>query len=593
MTRAIGGPDHPRSVAVAGGGRLWPLVAMAAVVVGLVAWRATLGMSFQDDGYYAAGTIRLALGGRLFVDEMLVQSLGFLAAVPFAKLWTTLFGMTGVVVALRLFYVAVATATAVVVYRLLRPSCDPWVSLTAAAVPFLAPAYALFAVTYDTMAAIGMVLACTLAFAAARDSRRSYAAAAGAAAAFAAVSYPPIVLAAIALLVTLAVHTRDRRLVGAMCLGAGAVVGTFAVWLLATTSVAELAVAYRFVVGSWSSMPESIHGPRIAVDLWELGGTLGRTWIVPLWAWFGPAAAISVWTTYDHRRAPHHDRAHGLALALLPLALAVPVLANRAALANTSALATLGGNYLIAFVAFVLPPMLVSLRRAESSGRDLARIAVPVGLVGFLAVVVSSNASIQWASAIVGLAPLALAAVVWWGSEIAETLAPAAAAAASAVLVCVLLVLLFGSAFKDDPPMSLRHTLASGAYAGLTTSSAHAAQVAELERLALRWIRPSTTVMAVALPGAYLVSGGVPLTNNVWLNQGAFDRFAVEYLDRAGRWPDIVWVPLRLVDQPASDVAADPLLSAVTTRYTIVERSPIAGIAVYAASGVGQGRGQP
>jgi len=72
------------------------------------------------------------------------------------------------------------------------------------------------------------------------------------------------------------------------------------------------------------------------------------------------------------------------------------VLANRAALANTGALATFGGNYLIAFVAFVLPPMLVSLRRAESSGRDLARIAVPVGLVGFLAVVVSSNASILW-----------------------------------------------------------------------------------------------------------------------------------------------------------------------------------------------------
>jgi hypothetical protein len=99
------------------------IAVVAVVLVALAAARSTLGMSFLDDGYYAAATLRLAQGARLFADEMYVQSLGFLAAVPFAKLWTSLFGLGGfVVVALRLFYVALADRHGA---RGLTGSCAP------------------------------------------------------------------------------------------------------------------------------------------------------------------------------------------------------------------------------------------------------------------------------------------------------------------------------------------------------------------------------------------------------------------------------------------------------------------------------------
>jgi 4-amino-4-deoxy-L-arabinose transferase-like glycosyltransferase len=564
--------------------RPWLLVAVAVLLVGLAAWRATLGMSFQDDGYYAAATVRLAQGAHLFIDEVFLQSLGFLVAIPFAKLWTWLFGMTGVVVALRLFYVAVATAGAVTVYRLLRPSFGAWACLAAAAVPLLAPPFGLFSVTYNTMAGLGLMLACTLAYASARDGKPALAVAAGAAAGFAAISYPPLVIAAVVLLATLAVRSRDRRLVLAMAAGGAAVAAVFAVWLLATTPMAELAAASRYIVISWSDMPKTVHGNRIAVGLWELGRALTGTWGVPLWVWFAPAAAIGVWTALPHSLAPRHARLRHLALTLLPLALAFPVLADWM-IHGRGALWTFGGSYVIAFVLFAGPAVLRSSAKPPSPRREFSRMAVPVGLVGFTLVMSSSNASILWATAAVGMAPLAVAVVACWVEEVArgavrEARAGAGAAPAIAIVFAVL-VLLFGSVFKDDPPLTLRDTFTTGAYAGLTTSAGHASEVAECERLAARWIGPSATVVAVELPAAYLVTGGVPLTTGTLLNTGSWDTFTVAYFDRIGRWPDVVWMPLYRVDQPASDTAADPLLSQISRRYRLVERSPIAGIGVF------------
>jgi hypothetical protein len=568
----------------------WVLAAVALVLLGLVAWRSTLGMSFQDDGYYAATTLRLAQGARLFVDEMFLQSLGFLAAVPFAKMWTVLFGTTGIVVALRVFYVALAAVVAVAVYRLLRPSFGPWASLAAAVVPFLAPAYNLFSVTYDTMVAVGLVLASVLAFAALRDSRRALAAAAGAAAAVAAISYPPMAIAAFVLLGTVVV-LGGRRPAGAMGLGALAVAGVFTAWLLATTSPPELALAYRFITSSWATMPKTVHGNRILVDLWELGRALGETWGVPVWVWFLPALGLGAWAAIPLGASSRaRARARGAALAGLPVALALPAVAERAV--HGGAIWTLGGNYLIAFVLFAAPGVFAGLSqrghdtRSPTGGgaRALLLMALPVGVAGALMVVVSSNASIHWASAVVGLAPLAAAVVAVWVEELTVGIGPRSASAAAAGLLVALLLLLFGSTFKDGAPLTLGSTIKTGAYAGLTTNARHAEQVAELQRLGARWVGGGATLMAVELPAAYLLTGGVPLTNVVWLNPGPTDTFTISYLN-ARRWPDVVLLPLSRADQPALATASDPLLARIARDYTLAERSAVAGVAVYTKRG--------
>jgi hypothetical protein len=576
-----GDTPHARSEDRSGPGARWHVLLAAAVIVGLVAWRATLGMSFQDDGYYAAATLRLAQGARLFVDEVFVQSTGFLAAVPFAKLWAALFGTTGIVVALRLLYVASAAAGAALVYRLLRPSFGVWASLAGAAAPLLAPAYHLFGVTYDTMAALGLMLACVLAFAAARDERPWLAAAAGVAAAVASISYPPLTIAAVTLLITVAVQTRDRALVRAMALGAAAVVAVFLAWLLSQASLAELGVAFRAIVAGWNDMPRSVHGNRIGVGLWELAVALGGSWLVPLWAWFLPAAVIDVGSALPAAREPRHRRTRGIALGLLPLALALPVLADQQ-IHGRGPLWTLAGNYLIAFIVFAAPAVFARFVRERSVHARFLRMAIPVGCSGFLVVILSSNASIHWGSAVVGLAPLAVAVVACWIEEIGESVSPRTGAVAAAALLVALLAVLFGSSYKDGAPLTLTFRLTEGVYAGITTNRGHSYQIAEFRRLAARWITPSTTVAAVELPGAFLLTGGVPLTDAVYLNTGAAGGFAAAYYDRLGRWPDILWVPLFRTDQPAAVSAADPFMSQLYARYRLVERAPLVGIEVFA-----------
>ena len=566
----------------------WLLVAAAVVIVGVVAWRSSLGMSLSDDGYYAAATVRLAQGARLFVDEMYLQSLGFLAAIPFAKVWLWLFGTTGVVLALRLFYVALATVAATFVYRVLHRSFGRTASFAGAVAVFIAPAYNLLSISYDTMAALGMVLACVLCYAALRDGKRRYAAIAGAFAAFAAVSYPPFVLAALALLITLAVRGRGRRLVGAMALGAAGVVAAFLVWLLATTSFTELRGAYDFITSIWrGSANEPAQGLRVLTHWQDLVAALSMTYRhVPVVAWFAPAGAISLWATYSVR-LPKHARTRGIALALLPVALVIPAIVYWLTFRHPlTSLKTIGGNLLIELVLFAALPMYASLRGARTDARrDLVLISLPAALVGFAVVLLWSSADIFWASGVVGLAPLVVAAVVWWAIEVRSALGSRVEALAVASLLFALLVLLFGYAFKTSSPMHMPVPVASGPYAGMRIGEGRALQVAAIERISHEWIGPTTTVTSVGLPGAYLLTGGVPLTNVTWLDPGSFDQSTVDYLDRAGRWPDVVVVDLWRLSDP-EQYEGSVFLAAVRSNYTFVESSQVASMAVFVSRGL-------
>jgi hypothetical protein len=252
-----------------------------------------------------------------------------------------------------------------------------------------------------------------------------------------------------------------------------------------------------------------------------------------------------------------------------------------AAIHHDGSLWTLSGNYLIAFVLFAAPAVLRRSGRTPSVHRDLLRLAMPTGAAGFLLVVLASNASIHWGSAVVGLAPLAMAVVVCWAGEIGSAIGPRARAGAAGLLVFALLAVLFGSSYKDGAPLTLRYTVTAGTYAGITTNAGHAGQLAEFDRLAKRWVTPTTTVAAVELPGAFLLPGGVPYTDAVYLNTGAAGAFTAAYYDARGRWPDVIWVPLYRVDQAAAISAADPFLSRVFADYRLVERSPATATAVY------------
>jgi hypothetical protein len=568
-----------------GRARVFGSVRVVGVVAGalvlLAVWRSTMGFSFLDDGYYAAATLRLAQGARLFVDEMMLQSLGFLVAVPFVKLWTSLFSTTGLFLALRLFYVALASAAGYATYRVLRSSFGQWPAFAAVAAWLLAPAYNLFAVDYNTMAALGMVLACVGAFAALRDGSRRAALLGGAAAAFASISYPPLALAAITLLVAFWLLGRDRRLVGAALAGAAAVVVPFAIGLATQVTVADLRATADYLLAASRVSGPLASGGRLGAVLGKLGETLLRTWGVPLWAWFAPSFAVSVAAALPALRAPGRARARGWLLTALPVTLALPVLAN-ASVAGLGSW-TFAGNYLTAFVLFAAIPMAADLRSMGDQMRRFVLLSLPTGVVGMLVVVSLSSAGLYLASQIVGLAPLAVATVAWWVATVEESAGSGAGRAAMTLLIAGVTVCLFGAAFSQDAPLTLRERIGSGAFAGMLTNEPRVEFLTALEALSARFVLPGDGVLFVASPGAYLaLDSGTALTNATWLDHGPADGAAVEYYDRIGRWPDIVFVETTVLEEARASgtEAADPLLFELDRRYRAVETSSGIGFTV-------------
>jgi hypothetical protein len=558
------------------------IVALALVL--LAAWRSTIGISFADDGYYAAATLRLAQSAHLFADEMFLQSVGFLAALPFAKLWTLLLSTAGFVAALRVFYVAIASVAAFLLYRVLRPSFGAWPALAAASAPLLAPAYNLLAVSYDTMAAAGMVLACVLAFAALRDDSRRSALFAGAVAAFACVSYPPMAPAAFALLGTFWWLGRGRRMALPMIAGAAAVVVLFAAWLATQATLADLGATIAYIQAAARATGPLQQGGRLGSVFGNLYETLVRVWGVPIWAWFLPSAAVSLATALPAMRTASRARVRGLLLAALPLALALPVLANSMTTVANGRVWTFGGNYLVAFVLFAFAPMVADLGTMRPDMRRLVDIVVPPAVAGMLVVTLLSSASLYWASGIVGLAPLVVAMVVWWAWTVERPLGARLAPWAVLSLLAALLVLLFGGTFNEPPAWSLRHTITTGAYAGITTTEARARSLAAVEELTARWVRPGAGVLFIDSPGGYLTLGsGVPVTPVTWLDHGSADAAAVAYYDRIGRWPDVVFVATGVwtaASAPGVSRDFDPLLVDMTSTYRVAETSSQTGFTV-------------
>ena len=143
--------------------------AVATGVVAIVLFRAVFGASLYDDTYYVTTALRFANGARPFAEEMSLQALGQLLSVPFVWAWQATFGLTGIMLAVRIYYVALATGAAAVTYRLLRPTLRPAAAAVAVTLPLLAPPYHLLMPTYNTMAVLAFTLAIALGFGALRD----------------------------------------------------------------------------------------------------------------------------------------------------------------------------------------------------------------------------------------------------------------------------------------------------------------------------------------------------------------------------------------------------------------------------------------
>lgn len=541
---------------------------VALAVLALAALRATIGTSLADDSYYAVVPLRLAQGARLLVDELSVQSIGSVFAVPFVWAWTRVVGLTGIVPATQVFYVGVAAIAGFVSYRLLRPTLRPAVAGLAVAVPLLAPNLHIFAVTYNTMSSILFTLAVVLGSSAMRDRRPGLAAASGACLALGSMAYPPFGVAAVVLFATFAWQARARRLVLPMLAAALGVGGLAAAALLLPLSADDVRRAVAFASGSVVGVQSAL-----GRTLGYLSGVLELVspWLLPMWA----LAAVA-----SFGRMP--SRLRGGALALLPLAAALPGVALLIR-GDSFDFGSSAPSWLLTVTAGALVPGLLWAVRERR--RDLVRLVVlaaPYAIAASLLVARFSNTSRNRGGALVAAAPLTLAVVAIWGESLACLGGRRFLALGCAAALVSVLGLLFGSVFGDVPVWRPRVRIADGAYAGLCVGEARAGQIGALTTAGRRYVRPDSRVLFFGEREGYLLVGGRIATNAVWLHPAIANHGAVAYLEANGGMPDVVFAD----DSGVSKVGGytygaeiDPLLARLAEEYRRVD--DVAGFSVF------------
>ena len=534
---------------------------LAAVLVALAALRATFGISFLDDGYYVAVPLRLATGARAFVDESTLQVLGSLVAVPFTAVWHAVFGVSGIVLASRLFYVALAATVGYLVVRALRPTLGPLIPLVAVAAVILAPPYNVLNVSYNTTAQLMFTLSVSLVFSARRDGSRLAAAGAGACAVVGSLAYPPLGLAAIATAIPALVILRDRRLWLWLLVGGGTVLGAVAIWLLATASAGDLLAGLQYALqgGSGKSV---VVGDKVAAAGHDVARVIRKR------AWW-PAMALAVFVA-----APLASvRVRAWAAAVLPAVVAIRGgLALLRDVPKTFGLSVL--SYLLAFTVALLPLAVMALRRSSKDEDGVERLLILGGTFAAVAVptvLVVTNSGFFRGMSGVGAAPLALAVIMCWLLFIRESAGRRVMWFAMVALLAIQLFLLFAVPYKDDALLRLDHRITTGAAAGILTTDERAASIAQLEQGLRTVVRPDSTVLIMSAPLAYLLTDAEPLTNVTWVPLGEKNRAVLDYYRRIGRTPDIVVLSRGLMSKDDDAVPADPtdaVLAWVTANYT-------------------------
>ena len=531
-------------------------------LVGLAVWRATLGLSFFDDGHYAAIPYYFAQGGVPLASDMTIQSLGFLASAPIAFLWSAIFGTTGLVLALRIFYIALAVAGGVVIFRALRPSVGDVPALVAAVAPLLAPPYNIIGVSYNTVGVLAYAVALALAHSALRDRDGRAAVWSGAALALGAVSYPPLAVGGLLFVACFAILAHNRRLSLSLLGGGAAVVAIFGAWVVLVPGLAAARRALDYSSSMWGQMAAPL--TRLESYLRRLRSAFTLRSLAPMWL-LAVTAALP--------RIPPRVRA--AALALVPLAAAAPGL-RALYLGNDQNFFGSRGSALLILVtaALAVPVVAWALRAKHRPLLQLLALSASMSVANYLIVATSTNSGFEWGIAFTGLAPLAATLLCGWALAARDMRAPWATRAAAMALVGVLIVMLFARTFKDANPLDLHERIRHGAAAGVVTTEARARAIAADEAIGSRWVAEDDGVLVIASPLSYLLVGGRARTNAIWLNIGPSDQAAVDYFERTGKRPDVIFVALSVVEAEGGLEARapeDPLFRWLLEHYRLAE----------------------
>ncbi|GAA3524008.1 hypothetical protein GCM10022234_20610 [Aeromicrobium panaciterrae] len=536
----------------------------ALILVVWALWRTQFGADRGDGAHSVVMAIRLADGAVPFVDEMNAQATGSFLAVPFTWLWVHVVGLDGIVLASRLFFVALSAAACYIAYRALRPSFRPWVAFTIPAAALVPTSFNLMLVNYTTAPSITLVVATAAAHAAIVRHSGRWAAVSGASAAIAGFSHPAAIPPAALLLVICFVVARDRRVRLLLSVGAAAVVLVAFAWLVVVVGVSNVRDTLTYTSDYQAVRPHPVERIKVFLRTFENGLVSWR--YLPMWILAVMALVPRI-----------GERVRATLLVAVVVAAAVPsLLLSGATDLPPFPFGRYSGVYAtIVMIVLLVPVAVEGFRSRDGHVRTLLVLALPPALLSLPVTAAVSSASPLWGVAVLGLAP-AFGAIV----AMPAILAPHRTQAVAACFVGVSLVAAMGVqtlfSFRDPAPWNTTTRITAGAYAGIRTTSEHATLAETERRVIRRWSGPDDSVFAYGSVSAYLYVRGRIDTNIIWMpTDGPSTQFTIDFFERTDDFPDVVFISeggTRVADLGEQQWRADqPLVDYFYAHYDKVD----------------------
>lgn len=550
--------------------RLIPAVGAVALLLWAAYW-IRIGTDTADGGYAVAVQLRIAQGDLPFVDELSPQALGALPGAPFVWLWHQLFGLSGLVLAARAFYVLVAAAVGVTAWRALRTTVSTPAAFAGIAVAGLAIPYGVPVLSYNTAPILACLLSAAALTATVQTHSRRWALLTGAALGVAATINPQYLPAGIVLgIVALAWLTRDLWI--RVLAAAATPVVALGLWVLVVPGISSARNSFSYMQSSRTVAPAH---ERLSHNLDNLASQLQATSYLVMLA----IAALVTVAVLARPRATITK----VALALLPVAALVPVLRMawrslpRGATTSLTptgdiGVTTLHGSAVV--VGVLLVPGIVWLAREGTKPLvALATYAAGLGLVITPTLAASTASGPSRAIAAAGLAvPVLVLVTVAVDAAAGVRWSSLASVAAVAAMVGIATATTFPTVPADQADVSV----SSGAWAGMRGQSYYVDAIKTLGAALSAHTTPHDRVLAISVPAALLMADIHAGTPMLWLTfQGAGNDRGVRWLEDPGHMPDAVLVygfdASALADNV--DLRTDPLAVFIRDNYTVVETS--------------------
>lgn len=530
------------------------------LLVAFALWRATTGADLADGTHVVALAMRMAQGDAPLSDELNLQALGSLVAVPFTWLWLQVVGVEAVVLASRVFYVLLALGVGSLAYRGLRTGFPPVLAFLAVSLMLLATPYSLLLTSYNSGPVLGLGLATCAAFAALQRGSGRWAALAGVALAFSVLSHPATLPPAALLAVLVLVLARRGQVVRGLLTGGLGASLLVVLAVLAGPGLGALVDTVAFTIDYQADRIPPAERLLRSVGMHAEG----------LLAWRNlPALLLAVVPVVP--RVALRWRLTAAAAAPLALAAAVIWAAHRAEPGELH-LGEVSSAYLVLLAVLLTPGVVLVVREVDDARlRRLLVLTLSPAVVGLVSLSLVSSASAKWGVAAAPVQPLLGASVLIVLFLLARHRGRTVALLAGGAVLVSLLGVHTNRVFWDTQPWRLDARVTQGPLAGLLTQESTLRQDCETRQAVERWVGPGDSVFFWSAAAGYTYSTAPMDTPILWFADfGAANAVGVEWMTAHDRWPDVVFVHRGILEAVGGwdqVIQRDPLLAAVDRDY--------------------------